>query len=253
MKRRLILACWNRDPKSLRKAGLAQFTTSASTPVSSSKPLSSNILQYIRHSVHPNKRRASDVPGGAGSNKRQRSGDNENENNDDPVVIDDNTPIPPFYKDTPLNGREEDEELDPITIVSWFRLDTGTLGYIHCFLLWRHRTDLFCSRQKEYQILYFSLEEPLDEQAQTARKVVSATRICWFWFLDLVCRIHFRCDHVTCRIRLGKFIILFYSSFKKPCLWCRLASHRHFCIPKIELPISVFFLIPLVKSLVLAI
>ena len=36
-------------------------------------------------------------------------------------------------------------------------------------------------------------------------------------------------------------------------LWCRSASHRHFCIPKIELPISVFFLIPLVKSLVLAI
>ena len=132
--------------------------------------MSSSILQYIHH---PNKRQASDSPG---SNKRQRSGDNENEGNneDEVVIIDDSTPTSPSSK---VNGREEDEELDPVKVVSWFRLDAATLGYVR-FLLWVHRADPFCSREKQYQILYFPLEEPLSEQAQTARKVVSATRIC---------------------------------------------------------------------------
>jgi hypothetical protein len=34
-------------------------------------------------------------------------------------------------------------------------------------------------------------------------------------------------------------------------LWCCSLKHHHFCIPEIEIPILGFFLIPLVKSLVL--
>lgn len=119
--------------KSLRKAGLAQFASSISASQSktesaeSSKPSSSssNILQYIRHPVHPNKRRASDSmssPRG-GSNKRQRSCDDENE----VVIIEDPTPTPsPSSK----GKQNERDELNPLDVVNWFRLDTGTLRYV---------------------------------------------------------------------------------------------------------------------------
>jgi len=156
--------------KPLRKAGLASHS-SASTPSSSHMDQPHASSSYIHHPLHKNKRRASDASLPGDKPKHPRS--SENGCHDGVIIIDGPTDPPsggqenliPKLQSRPQQKKKKElipeEQLDPMDTVKNFRLDPKALG---------------C--KKEYQILYFPLEEPLSRTDQLARKEVHSTKIC---------------------------------------------------------------------------
>jgi len=156
----------------LRKAGLAAHSSSSTTFLSShvEQPhASSSVLQLIRHPIHKNKRRVSDASSPNNKSKRPRLGATDDDGDDDVIIIDDpmggqENQIPKLQPQQQQKKKIElspEEQLKPVDIVNFFRLDPKALG-----------------RKKEYQILYFPLDEPLSRNDQLARKEVHSTRIC---------------------------------------------------------------------------
>lgn len=175
----------------MRNAGLASIASSSiSSSGSTSNPSqqpgpSSSILQHLRHPVHKNKRRASDSlspDNNNGKAKRPRSSE--------PIDVDeyvDSTgevqanPQPRKQQEDRGPGRNIEEKLNPMDTIDFFRVNPDQLRqvfspHIRCdYLL---ILDMLFSRKKEYQILYFPLDEPLCRQKQLARKEVRSISIC---------------------------------------------------------------------------
>ncbi|OCH87412.1 DUF1671-domain-containing protein [Obba rivulosa] len=150
-----------RIPVELRSAGL----TAGNTHHSPKEPARhGKVLQPLMHPIQTLKahKRKPGV-GESGSPKRQRIEGREAGGVENPIVIDDDDDGNNVNDHSPKassSGDKHVQEPDPKQVLNVFRVAAKALG-----------------KKDKYQILYFPLDDPLEDRERSARKVVTSLKI----------------------------------------------------------------------------
>jgi len=149
-----------RPSQQLRRTALTKHSSTSPSPSPSKRKGSSSILHRVLHpqktktKSESRKRRASNplLDADGREVKRVRGGLQGPSSNDDEVII-----LEDVEDDDDV---QMDEEMDMTKVVNFFRVNQSKLG-----------------RNDRYQILYFPLDPPLEDEEKWARRVVTSDRV----------------------------------------------------------------------------
>ncbi|KIJ29290.1 hypothetical protein M422DRAFT_235323 [Sphaerobolus stellatus SS14] len=151
-----------RPSKELRRAALAAHSPHSDTSTGENK--GSSVLSRLFHplqTIHRKRRKSSGGSNVERDTKRVRTG-LPGHPNDEVIIIDDDD------EDQPSKGNNEApkksdpllEDMDPGKVLNLFRVNQNKLG-----------------KHDRYQILYFPLDPPLEENERWARRIVTSERV----------------------------------------------------------------------------